>query len=182
MQYRYRSRNTCSELEATAQAAEEVSASFSSPVSPVRSSEMAEDSGPATCSAGDDDQQATGQQMDIPSSGDGGTSGSPHSGSDEPRGKKLVFVVYGAALDGEVIEGLAELGVTQFTRWVRVHGQGRTSPPHLDSHVWPGTNHVLAILMDPAAVPPLLAWLRKLKARASMEGLRAFVLPVEDGV
>ncbi|MCD6498809.1 MAG: hypothetical protein J7M25_11000 [Deltaproteobacteria bacterium] len=181
MQHRYRSTSTRLELEATAQASKAVSASFSSPVPPVRSSEVAGDPGPATSSPGDD-QQATRQQMDRPSSVDGGASSSPYSGSDDPRGKKLVLVVYGAALDGAIIEGLAELEVTRFTRWVRVHGQGRTSPPHLDSHIWPGTNHVLAILMDPAAVPPLLAWLRDLKARASMEGLRAFVLPVEDGV
>ncbi len=101
---------------------------------------------------------------------------------DEGMSKSLVLVVYGAALDGEILEGLESLELRSFTRWTRVHGRGHTSAPHLDSHVWPGTNNVLALVMDPAAVPPLLSWLRDLKTRVSQEGLRAFVLPVGDYV
>ena len=95
---------------------------------------------------------------------------------------KMVLITFGSALGGEIVEALEELELRSYTQWVRVHGVGTSSPPHLDTHVWPGTNHVLAVIMDSERVAAVLQVLRTIKGSATQEGLRAFVLPVEDYV
>lgn len=96
--------------------------------------------------------------------------------------QKMVLIAFGVALDSEIVDSLEDLGLCAYTRWVRVHGVGTHSPPHLDTHVWPGTNHVLALVVAADQVSALLERLRGIKSAAAQEGLRAFVLPVEDGV
>ena len=95
---------------------------------------------------------------------------------------EMVFVVFGASLDGEVMEALEDLGIKTYTKWVRARGAGNVSPPHLDSHVWPGTNNVVAVVLESEHVSNLLAAVRRIKERAAQEGIRAFVVPVLDVV
>ncbi len=93
-----------------------------------------------------------------------------------------VQIIYGEPFESEVLEVLEALELEKFTRWVGVQGQGNHSPPHLDSHVWPGSNQVLGLLMDGDRLESLLSRLRGLKERAPQIGLRALYWPVSEGV
>ncbi len=93
-----------------------------------------------------------------------------------------VQITYGEPFEPEVLEVLEALVLDKFTRWVGVQGQGKNSPPHLDSHVWPGSNQVLGLTVDAEQLEPLLSRLRGLKERAPQIGLRAFYWPVCEGV
>jgi len=58
---------------------------------------------------------------------------------------KLVFLVYNAAIDEDVMEALESLGIEEYTKWPRLTGKGKSSGPHLDSATWPGVNSALLI-------------------------------------
>jgi len=93
---------------------------------------------------------------------------------------KLVLIAYNEAVDDEVMGVLAGLGADTFTKWTKVLGHGKSSGPHLSSHVWPKANNVLAACVDDETAPPLFEALRALRAEVSRQGLKAFLLPVED--
>jgi nitrogen regulatory protein PII len=89
---------------------------------------------------------------------------------------KLVFIVYGNAIDPDVSEALEELGLTSYTKWREVFGKGATSGPHLGDHVWPGVNSMLMIVLDDDQLAPLM------KERFAHEGLKLYSLPVEQAL
>jgi nitrogen regulatory protein PII len=93
---------------------------------------------------------------------------------------KLVFIVYNAAIDEDVMEALARLGIEEYTKWPRLTGQGKTSGPHLDSAVWPGVNSALLIATDETEAQNLLKEVRSLKKKLAHEGIKAFLFPLEE--
>lgn len=93
---------------------------------------------------------------------------------------KLVLIAYNEAIDQEVQGVLSELGLEGFTKWTKVYGKGRSSGPHLGTHVWPKVNNVLAVVTENEKAESLLAAIRDLRARLSNEGIKAFVLNVEE--
>jgi hypothetical protein len=92
---------------------------------------------------------------------------------------KMLFVLVGQTVAGNVLEALQRRGVTGYTRWESVQGEGRAGGPHLGTHVWPATNHALACVVADELVPELLAELRELRRQFPREGLQAFVWTVE---
>ena len=93
---------------------------------------------------------------------------------------KLVLIAYNEALDGEIEGLLGENTVEGFTKWTKVYGKGRSSGPHLGTHVWPRANNVLAIVTEDEQAEKLLNGVRELRTRLSREGIKAFVVNVED--
>jgi len=93
---------------------------------------------------------------------------------------KMVLITYNEALDEEVQGILDQNAVEGFTKWTKAYGKGRSSGPHLLSHVWPKGNHVLAIGADDETAAGLFEAVRRLRQTAGKEGLKAFLLPVEQ--
>ncbi len=95
---------------------------------------------------------------------------------------KMVMVVYNEAIDEEVLSSLESSGMEFFTKWPRVLGKGRLSEPHLDTNVWPGVNNVCMTVVDEKKLLLVLAKVKELRARLGKEGIKAFVLPVEESI
>jgi nitrogen regulatory protein PII len=97
---------------------------------------------------------------------------------------KMIFIVYNAAVAEEVMEALGEIGVENYTKWDRVLGKGAFSGSHFDSDVWPGVNNMLAVAVEDGTGDKILVKLRELKGKEYLrkEGIRAFVLPLEEMV
>lgn len=93
---------------------------------------------------------------------------------------KLVLIAYNEAIDEEVGEILKSNGAEGWTKWTKVYGQGRSSGPHLGTHVWPKANNVVAAATDDDTAAKLLEGVRELRQRLSKEGVKAFVLPCEE--
>ncbi len=93
---------------------------------------------------------------------------------------KMVLIVYNQAVDEEIMEVLTSCCLDGFTKWQRVLGQGELSEPHLDTSVWPGTNNVCMAVVEDGAVRPLIQKIGELRRKLSKEGVKAFVLPVEE--
>ena len=93
---------------------------------------------------------------------------------------KLVLIAYNEALEGEVAELLRRCAVSNYTKWTKVLGRGSTSGPHLGSSVWPKQNDVLATAVSEETAHTLLEGIRQLRQTIGREGLKAFLLPLED--
>lgn len=90
------------------------------------------------------------------------------------------MIIYNEAIDEEVMGSLTACSIENFTKWQRVLGKGKTSGPHLDSSVWPGANNVCMTVVEDGNVNLLLEQVRGLRKQLGKEGIKAFVLPVEE--
>ena len=95
---------------------------------------------------------------------------------------KMVFLSYSAGIEEEVMETLKDLNIEYYTKWNDVLGRGKTSGPHLGTHVWPKKNSFLAVAIEEDVVNDILERVRDLKSTFGKEGVKAFVLPLEEVV
>ena len=93
---------------------------------------------------------------------------------------KQVQIVFNAAIEVELMQCLKKNGVHTYTKFPNIYGVGTHSEPHMGSHIWPGENHMLLIVTEDEQVPAILTCVRELKKRKQREGIKAFVLPVEE--
>jgi nitrogen regulatory protein PII len=93
---------------------------------------------------------------------------------------KMVMIVYNEAMDEEVMNILSHCTVKSYTKVRGVHGKGESSGTHLDSDIWPGKNNILYVACMAKQSEQLLARVKELRKKLSHEGIKAFVLPVEE--
>lgn len=93
---------------------------------------------------------------------------------------KLVLVAYNEAVDAELMQVCADAGAETYTKWTKVLGAGGASGPHLATHVWPKANNVLAACVEDDTADELMRGVRRLREEFRHEGVKAFVLPVDD--
>lgn len=92
---------------------------------------------------------------------------------------KMVLIAYNEAIDDEVMEILEANSVKGYTKWTKVLGQGKTSGPHLLTHVWPKANNVVAAAVDDTTGAQLMEKVLHLRRALGKEGIKAFSLPVD---
>lgn len=93
---------------------------------------------------------------------------------------KMVFVVFNEGIEAEVMEGLATCHVESYTKLDKVHGVGKLSGPHMGTHIWPASNTLLMIGCEDNTKDQILEAVRKLRGAFPREGVKAFVLPMEE--
>jgi len=93
---------------------------------------------------------------------------------------KMVWIVYNQAIGEEVDECLKRCGIQNYTKFPTVHGVGQHSGPHMGTHIWPGVNSLLAIACQEDTKDRLLEEVRALKRTFQREGIKAFVLSLEE--
>lgn len=91
----------------------------------------------------------------------------------------MIMIVYNEAVEEEIVEILEGLGIDSYTKWQRVLGRGERSTPHMDTHIWPGTNAVLGIVLeDEDKTRHLTDRIKKLDEQVGDKGLFALMWPV----
>ncbi|MCU0652407.1 MAG: hypothetical protein MUC39_05655 [Candidatus Omnitrophica bacterium] len=93
---------------------------------------------------------------------------------------KMVMVAYNEAIDLEVMEALDSCGLKNYTKVIGVFGRGENSGTHLGNDVWPGRNNLLYAACEEKVAKQLIASIKELRKKLSKEGIKAFVLPVEE--
>ncbi|MFH0953279.1 MAG: PG0541 family transporter-associated protein [Verrucomicrobiota bacterium] len=93
---------------------------------------------------------------------------------------KMIMIAYNEAIDMEVMEALAECRLKNYTKVTGVYGRGTTSGTHLGTDIWPGRNNVLYVAGGDEDVSHILGCIRCLRERYGREGIKAFVIPLED--
>jgi len=93
---------------------------------------------------------------------------------------KFIFLIYNVVIENRVMEELEKAGVKTYTKLPSIHGVGTHSVPHLDSLIWPGVNHGLFIAVQEEKKDEILNRMKELKSIYEKEGLKIFVLPLEE--
>ena len=93
---------------------------------------------------------------------------------------KMVMVTYNEAIDAEVMEVLGNCGLENYTKIMGVFGKGATSGTHLGNDIWPGRNNILYVVCDEKCIRQMLSCVKELRKKLGQEGIKAFVLPVEE--
>ncbi len=93
---------------------------------------------------------------------------------------KMVMIVYNEALDMEAMELLENASLKNYTKIVAAYGKGDTSGAHLGNDIWPGRNNILYIACSEKESAQLILSVKNIRAKFGKEGVKAFVLPVEN--
>lgn len=93
---------------------------------------------------------------------------------------KMVMVAYNEAIDEEVMEVLEQCAAVNFTKVTAAYGKGTTSGTHLGNDIWPGRNNILYVACDDRQAKEIISCVTKLRAKLGSEGVKAFVLPLEE--
>ena len=93
---------------------------------------------------------------------------------------KLVLICCNEAVDQEVLDVLDEVDVQGYTKWTKVLGKGKTSGPHLYSHIWPKANNVIATVVSEEAAARIFDRVRKMRESLGSEGIKAFMWQIDD--
>ncbi len=93
---------------------------------------------------------------------------------------KMLMLVYNEALDNEIMEILESCAVKNYTKTEGVFGCGTTSGTHLGTDVWPGRNNMLYVACEEAVGKKIIALVKQARQSLGKEGLKAFLLPLED--
>ena len=93
---------------------------------------------------------------------------------------KMVMVVYNEAMDMEVMEVLENCAMKNYTKITGVFGRGSASGTHLGNDIFPGRNNALYIACEENQAKQILSCVKELRKKLSHEGIKAFVLPLEE--
>ena len=93
---------------------------------------------------------------------------------------KMVMISYNEAIDVEVMDVLEHCAMKNYTKVMGVFGKGATSGTHMGNDIWPGRNNVLYIACEENDAKQILACIKELRKKLGAEGVKAFVMPLEE--
>ncbi|MCK9595464.1 MAG: hypothetical protein PHH68_03910 [Candidatus Omnitrophica bacterium] len=94
---------------------------------------------------------------------------------------KMVFISYNEAIDAEVMDILEQTcAADDYTKINGVFGKGLASGTHMGDDIWPGKNNLLFVGCSAGEAKQLISAVKKLRESLGKEGIKAFVLPVEE--
>jgi hypothetical protein len=91
---------------------------------------------------------------------------------------KMVFLNYYMGMDVEVKEILSKLDICTYTRFPEVEGRISCGDPRENSHVWPGANSTLLVVLEDGKAEELLREVESYNATAHGEGMDAYAWDV----
>ncbi len=93
---------------------------------------------------------------------------------------KMVLIAYNEAIDMEVMEMMEKCGLKNYTKVMGVFGRGETSGTHLGNDIWPGRNNLLYAAVPENSAKQLASAVKELRVKLGKEGIKAFILPIEE--
>lgn len=93
---------------------------------------------------------------------------------------RMVMISYNEAIGSEIMDSLAQCSIKNYTKITNTYGSGLTSGIHLGNDIWPGKNNILYVACEDKEARQLLSCIRQLRKALGKEGVKAFLLPLED--
>ena len=78
------------------------------------------------------------------------------------------------------MDSLARCALKNYTKITDTYGSGLTSGTHLGNDIWPGKNSILYVACEDKEAKQLLNCIRELRKTLGKEGIKAFLLSLED--
>lgn len=96
---------------------------------------------------------------------------------------KAIFIAFNQASYEMILQIMDREQIRGFTYWEEVAGRGsKTGEPHYGSHAWPTMNGAILAMVEEKKVERFMKLLHKFDTQSEMQGLRAFVLNVEQSI
>lgn len=93
---------------------------------------------------------------------------------------KMIMITYNEAMDDEVMDAIAAASIKNYTKTNGAFGRGETSGTHMGNDIWPGLNNIIYIACEEKESKELLTRIKALRKDFGKEGVKAFLLPIED--
>jgi nitrogen regulatory protein PII len=93
---------------------------------------------------------------------------------------KMVMIVYNEAVDNEVMEILEDCPLKNYTKITGVFGCGTASGTHLGTDIWPGRNNILYVACQEQESKKIIASIKELRKSLGAEGIKAFLMPLDE--
>jgi len=95
---------------------------------------------------------------------------------------KILLLVYNEAIEDKVMRVLKETGIEEYTKVPTVYGVGKSSGPHMGTHIWPSTNSMLIISCEDSTAKVALDKISVLKEENRKLGIKVFLLHEEEQI
>lgn len=95
---------------------------------------------------------------------------------------KMLVTVYSDIVDNILLTALKNAGISGYTKWKETLGEGLETGPKLDTHIWPGKNNVIAVVIEDEKLAVITKILSDLKEKHPKGGIKTFVLQVESTI
>lgn len=94
---------------------------------------------------------------------------------------KQIRIVYTEAAGDEIIKILDELGIEKYFNLPNLQAKWNKNIRHLGTHIWPGTDSLMTLLVENEKADELKERLRELKSNLK-QGIDMYVIisPIED--
>jgi nitrogen regulatory protein PII len=92
---------------------------------------------------------------------------------------KMVMIVLNASIEEEVRGCAKEYGLSEYTKFTKVLGEGENSGPHMGTHIWPSVNTVILYACEEEKANRFVDHLAKIKDEFRELGLKAFVFDLD---
>lgn len=93
---------------------------------------------------------------------------------------KMVMISYNEAVDMEVMEALTHCAIKNYTKINGAYGKGDASGTHLGTDIWPGRNNILYAACRDDEAKKIISRVKEMRNTLGREGIKAFVLPLEE--
>jgi len=93
---------------------------------------------------------------------------------------KAVLIVHNAAIEQDVNEALASVGIDCYTKFPNTLGKGKLSEPHLNTEVWPAVNCATFVVTEQDKAQEIMDEVRKMRKKLGKEGIKAFMWEIDD--
>jgi hypothetical protein len=92
----------------------------------------------------------------------------------------MVMIVYNEAVDAEVMEVMENCVMKNYTKVTGVFGKGTHSSTHEGNDIWPGRNNILYVACEDKQAKQMMSCVKELRKSLAQEGIKAFLMPLEE--
>ena len=92
---------------------------------------------------------------------------------------KMFLIVYSREADEDLLGAIKSAGITGYTKMQEVRGEGKETEPKLGTHIWPGMNNILFLVLEDDQVLPMSDLIKQLRQEHSRAGIKGFLIPLE---
>ena len=95
---------------------------------------------------------------------------------------KMLQIICDSGFEEYLLEKLEKEGIKSFTKIEKALGKGKSSEPHMDSHIWPGFYVLYFICVSDEEYDRVKPALLQIKERIKKEGFKVFVYNILEEI
>lgn len=95
---------------------------------------------------------------------------------------KMLQIICDSRFEEYLLEKLEKEGIKYFTKIEKALGKGKSSEPHMDSHIWPGFHVLYFIAVSEEDYNKVKQALLEIKEKIKKEGFKVFVYNILEEI